>query len=422
MPVNFDRARTMWASPKLREIWQERMRRVSNNWTQAQVISVLEGMRDGALEYIPDHQFRNFIEKYTNQGLSVLPLEFAYGKVRVYIGRNPSEFHEAYSRGDDQSIGYLLGFPKCCIEWFGEIWKGQTDPTLYMKDHDGPFTANILARWMGVRYVPHLPCAGSCESSAKYGEAFRELVPPQIREYADEILSWPVRWTALHGVMEIMFPVCKMQGLTEYTSELKTFDRTGTVRPHYGPNGMVHPFGGLARALPLGDAYGPIQDEHPSLWQYNGFSTREGMDIAHKGILSQVQTCDSDVICDLGAGNGQLLSSLKAKRRIGVESDLQRASASLPGIEMVHCKVQDYVIPPEVTVALVAPIRLIEESSPQLIEQLRRIPKVYVYGYGDTLTQYGGLMKECEKADLNGVLQPLGKTAEVEIALWKGVS
>ena len=416
---SFDHARVMWASPRCREIWQPKFRQITESWVFTQLDSVLEGVRDGAWEFIPDHMLNEICNKYSQKGLSVVPLSFGNGKVRIYCGNSPTEFLKAHNSGDDQTIGRLLGFPECCIQHFKDSWKGQnkTDPTLHMNGVDGPMEANILARWMGIRYVPHLPCSGICKASVEFGSRFRHITSKSIRDYKDEILSWPVRWTANHGALEIAFPVCKVQGITEYTRQVVTLDREGFVRPHEAPNGVVHPFGGAARALPLGRKYEKPAPNIIGKWEFNGFANQESMQQAHAMILSSIQTTASDVICDLGAGDGTLLSQMNG-RKIGVESDLKRASSVVSGVEMVHSKIQDYTIPREVTKVLLAPIRLIEQPCSKLIEQLKRVPNIYLYAYRDTLNRYGGMREECEAAGLNGYLTPLNSTPQGEIVQW----
>lgn len=420
----FENIRFMWASSRCREDWQQVFKSMPTDWVKTQILSVVEGIRPGMWEFVPESRLKQICEDNIQLGLSVVPLGYyPNNAVRIYVGKQPSEFQKAYMGEDIAAVGSLLGYPDCCIEWFNRIWKEPlTDPTLYMENHDGPFTANILLRQGGVRYVPHLPCKGDCEASVSFGESFREITSPEMRIIKDEILKWPVRWSALHGALEIFLPVCKMQGYTEHTPDIRIVDRVGEVYPYYAPNGLIHPFGGAARALPKGNKPPRrIQSSSNSrLWEHNGFSSHEGMEKSHDPLVASIQTSESDVICDLGAGNGALLSKFTAKRLIGVESDLQRASESLPNIEMYHSKVQQFQIPSDVTIALVAPIRLIEEKSPQLIEQLKKVSRVYIYGYTDTLKQYGSLAKECEAAEMNGCLTPLCKTPEVEVALWKG--
>ena len=415
-------ARVMWASPKCREIWQQKFLQISNNWIHTEFDSVVSGVRDGAWEFIPDNQLQDVCSKYGKLGLSVIPLQFLPGKVRIYCGNKPQEFLKAWNSQDNEKIGELLGFPDCCIQNFTKNWVGGdlTDPTLHMKTVDGPKEANILLRWIGIRYIPHLPCSGDCSKTAELGQAMRKIVPNPIRNYMDEILDWPVSWSTLHGAMEIFLPVCKIQGRSEITKKRIIHDRKGRIYPRYAPNGMCHPFGGEARGLPQGKDYWVEKPEfiQDGLWGNNGFSSFEAMESAHQVLVSSFQTTSNDVLCDLGAGNGYLLSKLTAKRRIGVESDLQRASMSVSGVEMLHGEIQNYQIPSDVTAVILSPIRLIEKSSPSLIEQLKRIPNVFIYAYRDTLDKYGSLAKECELAGLQGNLQILNTSQHAVAARW----
>jgi hypothetical protein len=146
------------------------------------------------------------------------------------------EFKMEWDRGNNKDIGILLGYPRCCTEFFDKIWVKEKylDTTWHMAlnsrnvKHDSNFVelvlkfqTNVLWRWIGVRLVPHLPCSFDCIPSIDLGNDFLEL---GIRmgykdemEWLKEILSWSVEWSALHGIGEIKNPLFKISTRVDAT-------------------------------------------------------------------------------------------------------------------------------------------------------------------------------------------------------------
>ena len=89
-------------------------------------------------------------------------------------------------------------------------------------DPDTPFQANILWRWMGVRAVPHLPCSFACPGTVEFANSLmglgREIGYGAEMEGIEEILSWPVSWSALHGIAEVKTPILKASTRTDATA------------------------------------------------------------------------------------------------------------------------------------------------------------------------------------------------------------
>src|SRR5206468_4260350 len=130
----------------------------------------------------------------------------------------------------------LLAFPVCCRAFFKDIWARQSclDTTWAMTADawgadrgraatvSGPPGANILWRWMGVRLVPHLPCRFDCGDTLALAERLRAVwVEAGFFEelgWAEEILRWPVEWSALHGIAEIKTPILKVATRTDATA------------------------------------------------------------------------------------------------------------------------------------------------------------------------------------------------------------
>jgi SAM-dependent methyltransferase len=214
-------------------------------------------------------------------------------------------------------------------------------------DVRGTAPANILWRWACVRAVPHLPCAFDCPATVDFGNRMLRVgVEAGYAEemgWIEEILSWPVEWTALHGIAEIKTPVLKIVTRTDATASRYVVRHAGTGWPREGATGLRFPFQVPERAL-VSDSAGFHRGlEHPITltrkptrpdWYHrdNGFSSRHGMDRAHGPLVSAAREAlegRTGAVIDLGCGNGALLSKIVAGRDGLVAFGVDRSAPAL---------------------------------------------------------------------------------------------
>lgn len=273
--------RLSWVSDHAREIWEPRLNRIIKAWLDIEWLSIVSGIRSCCIITASPDDFVVQAGEWVNHGLSALPLQiqgisnYSYsstsmkaepGKPFVFrfaLGtpRDVSNFKSAFDAGDDQEMGRLLGYPRCCSAFFRQTWVAQrlVDTTWPMAsaaatsssisgvlEVTGPPEANILWRWMGVRAVPHLPCRFNCNDSAKFGHKLLELgretgYDIEI-DWMLEILSWPVEWSALHGIAEIKTPILKVSTRTDATARKYVVRREGDKFPLEGARGLNFPY------------------------------------------------------------------------------------------------------------------------------------------------------------------------------------
>jgi hypothetical protein len=266
-----DFTRVSWVSERARAAWEPRLRRISQAWNEIGWQTVAKRIRPA---FVTSTSLDDLVSKsalWCEHGLATLPLALEGTPGDSYAASAPPLRHgepirvpiavglphdlaavrRAWESRDDAAIGALLGYPGCCSTFFREIWidAGCIDTTWQMALNtagpadpdgavtvDGPMAANILWRWVGVRAVPHLPCRFDCEASAALGEQFlnvgRESGFTDEMEWMQEILDWPVEWSALHGIAEIKTPILKISARTDATARKRSFTGTGAhLRP-----------------------------------------------------------------------------------------------------------------------------------------------------------------------------------------------
>lgn len=157
-------------------------------------------------------------------------------------------------------FGGYFGLPGCCVESYYErrLNLGIEDAcvaiALSSRQAGGssvmelsiPFETNVLWRSIGVMAVPHQPCSPDCPSSI---DLSRSLVGMGTRmgyaaemEWLECMLQWPVDWSCLHGIAELVTPVFRASTATDATSKKLTLRLTSQRHPLEGSPGADFPF------------------------------------------------------------------------------------------------------------------------------------------------------------------------------------
>lgn len=344
--------RITWASAHAREVWEPRIRRVSQAWTETEINLVIAGAKPSALQHASPDELPALMKKLAPEGVIALPLvrvpaasgyqsasrTLNHGEpwqYRVAITRPhlAADWAMAWGKSDNETIGRLLGYPECCRKFFQRVWVTERwmDTTWPMYgDRVCSSGVNMLWRWHGVRTVSHLPCHPDCPSSVVQSNAaidYMAVTHPEEAAWMREILSWPVEWSALHGIAEIRTPIHRTSVPTDATAGKLVVKFDGIGYPEEGANGKVFPHHAHRPAAPLKFAarFNPY---------HNGFASIEAMRAAHQPLIAAAGG-PYDTVLDLGCGDGALLSRIPARRRIGVEQDPERAKHAAKHLDRV---------------------------------------------------------------------------------------
>lgn len=462
-----DFVRVSWIGDQARKVWEPRISRISAAWLEIEWRAVLAGVRECSFCFAAPEEYIEKSGQWIKYGLTALPVamhgtqdhsytatnrDYKPGQpfvYRVVVGspNSVSRLKHAYDEDDETEIGRLLGYPSCCQAFFLSTWVSQqmVDTTWPMALADArnktadlielksPPEANILWRWLGVRAVSHLPCSFHCKQTIEKGQQLiavgNDCGFTDEMKWLGEILSWPVQWSALHGIAEIKTPVLKVSTRTDATSSEYVLQYQGQGYPKEGGRGIGFPFK-TAEKKNLTESKqfkrgleNPIhaRPEKPD-WTHldNGFSSQIAMDQAHEPIV-QIATAlvkeQQGNVLDLGCGNGMLLRKICALNPglspWGIDSNADPIAHSneihpdhsgqfIAGNMFDNHRIwnpsQRYCL------AMLMPGRLLEVDVRQaqvLKEHIRRCCEaVLVYAYGDWLTRYGGLQGLAEASGI----------------------
>lgn len=226
-------------------------------------------------------------------------------------------------------------------------WKarGSRDVVRAMPTVEGPWEANILLRWAGVRLVPFLPCSGDCGEATELARRFYGVGDRHGLDVdaIGALLRLPVSFDAVGEIAIVETPLFRYQvGIDPGEDRIR--GRGGEVR------------------LPS-----------PEL---NGFRDRASMDRSHAVIRRAVSPLPTpDTVIDFGCGDGSLVASIAAVIAYGVEIDPERSTAAREKGVIVFEETIAGAAHLETywDLALLMPGRLVEMTSDQ--RELRGVPR-----------------------------------------------
>jgi len=203
----------------------------------AEVLSVKDGIRKVGTYHIRNTHLMEDISFLTNNNLVFLPIlecKPVSGFAHRFYDPEPNEprdmfvviakkysharvFREAFLRDDHSLVGMMLGYPKCCIDFFKSTWSDIIDPVWqwgYNSPHkvldknriqvSGYPECNMLLRYFGLRTVPHIVCSSTCKGTKKFSEKLSKYYS----HYDEllELLSQDITWENYKGEAMVTFP------------------------------------------------------------------------------------------------------------------------------------------------------------------------------------------------------------------------
>lgn len=433
-----DFTRRQWASPRAREVWEPRLNAIGRAWAEIERESVAAGIRSAHLCNVTPGELPAATGWAASRGLALLPMRIlarageysattrepapgeAWDYRAVYLlPELAAEWTDAWGRGDDPTMGGMLGYPECCSQFFQRVWVddrrvdttwamcGDPDVEVAHFHHVDPLN-QILGRWAGYRAVPHLPCSWDCEPTREFGRALlnlgREIGHAQEMDWLEEALSWPHEWSALHGIAEVRSPILRISTRTDATPTTYTVRIHADSYPEAGARGTRFPFRTWREERrKMVQMSPPRGKKRPSgTPAANGFATAPAMDAAHAVLIQAAAPKVGEVstIVDLGAGDGTLLArlgeALGAEQLRGVEIDELRAGGAVSGTEIVHADIRDvesWDAPADLVVLMPGRLEEMETVDRDVVAAAlaARARMILAYAYGDWLDRAGGL-------------------------------
>lgn len=139
---------------------------------------------------ISDFKIRKEVDElrqYSDKGFKIDKNSSESGQVMLYVSRNKeySENAKSYeARNEHFSLGEILGYPKCCINFFIKNFpiesKKKNDYVLAsLRNSDGfkfPFYNNTAIRHLDLTLLSHFPCRFNCSASLEIAKRNLKLI------------------------------------------------------------------------------------------------------------------------------------------------------------------------------------------------------------------------------------------------------
>ncbi len=331
--------RVIWVTEMARDIWEARLSQIVAAWIEVEWRSVGEGLRQCASVEVPLGSFGQFAMDCEKCGLIARaleinlfepggifgkgdPLHAAEPRLEVLVGRREvvEAGENAWRSGDESALGRLFGYPQCCVEQFiGEgstgclidpVWRafggmvtGGEMSFLVTGEWCRSFIVFAIGSESAALLIRHADrqCAESRRLSAALISFGRKIGRAAEMEWLLEVLSWPMEWSALHGIAELKTPVFKATMNTDATAEKYLVRNSGSRTPPEAAHGVRFPYllrhgkadpktaNGLrfpsntpsntSASLQAADSVVAISNPEGEKWYYadNGFSSRATM-------------------------------------------------------------------------------------------------------------------------------------------------
>jgi hypothetical protein len=283
-------SRSGWVSEEARSVWEPRLRRARIARARLECLSVSRGMRRCAL--LPTAAEPEVRAVASGHGLELAALagpgadrgddgpwtaltnHSTAEAIAVGSAAALEALRAALADHDLARVAGLVGVPACCAEAARQrLAKGLIDHT-WSAASGAPWDAppdarhpeargvvtvrertetNILWRALDIALIPHLPCGPGCRESVGVGLDLSGLARdsgllPELT-WIEDILSWPVAWSTLHGIAELKTPILRLVTRSDVTHVKRTLHRTGEGCPVEGAAGTTFPYRRTARVL-----------------------------------------------------------------------------------------------------------------------------------------------------------------------------
>lgn len=263
--------RVAWASDLARDVWGTRIQRVRTVLRELEWQEVRHDVRPCAHQRMETSDYHDLQRQLlaVNLDSEILPKrdERTVAAADVGIAKRSDDltsFRSAFANSDESLMGRLLGYPQCCVKAFearfatslrvDPIWTISIDSSSAHPSpgngvmFDSSACSSVIWRYIGISSISHLPCSFSCSETSRLSvarlELGRRLGFASELEWLCDMLSWPVEWSALHGIAEIKTPILKISTRTDSTASKYVIGILGSTYPIEGARGLSFPYSG----------------------------------------------------------------------------------------------------------------------------------------------------------------------------------
>jgi hypothetical protein len=126
---------------------------------------------------------------FSNKGIRVSYQDKREGMYFVYLSKDQQKswlaaYYEIMK--NDADLGMLLGYPKCCIDFFLKRFS-PNDPNLQLQPTN--MYTNISKRDKDHVLISHFPCSSDCQESIQLGRKYLAIINECDKERYEELIK-----------------------------------------------------------------------------------------------------------------------------------------------------------------------------------------------------------------------------------------
>lgn len=270
--------RVVWLTKEAKDAWEGVFVEADKILPKLEIESVVKRHRQCSWQTVEEKSYENHREQWASRGLCsevvkrvryfegfahrhLEPIEGEPALVCCIVAQDArviDEFKEAIDKSDHYAQGILLGYPKCCSQFFADVWaQGYIDPiwqaaTKSTYDKQGQnhlrvspsYLVNPLLRFVKVRLSFHLSCSFKCEESRRISKQRLELLKEmdsRLAEKFEQLLQMPMSWDCYHGIAIIRTPIFYFITNSSPTVERFLVEFEGDFIPLEAKKGLSYP-------------------------------------------------------------------------------------------------------------------------------------------------------------------------------------
>lgn len=243
--------KTNWKTVESREAWQHLFQQVGAAKVEAEWRSVMydETDRKAAIIHVNNNNREKWLRRLGQHDLVYRDLlytesyeGFSHKHLPTDISNPHRDTYAVVAQNEDiadqmdeatneltgvekhEQKGRLLGFPKCCRDFFHDVWLGEDmidplyevacntdgvemvdgDPEHLLIPEDVTLAgSNPMWKYFGLTFTTHIPCSFNCEATNEIArQRYRIMVDAGYKRVADMLAQWlelPGTWSGLHS-------------------------------------------------------------------------------------------------------------------------------------------------------------------------------------------------------------------------------
>ncbi len=283
--------RLKWVNQQAKIVWEQRIEHIKNSLFRTRYLES-ESQAACQLLAIPENEFTTTIDLLTKTysafeillgpgdavSLKGLPFTMNKGDYLIVLGAlvQLDLFKENWYAEETEAMLNQLNSASCCDSYFSSssvvsqkqdfplqsynnnnfcesgvgaqchsLQSSTTTNSDTLSFSEKSFLMNVFWQPLGLSLLDYFPCSSRCTESMELANQLFDkftMSHPQEAEWLQEILSWPLEWSTLHGIAEVKTPIVTFCYNATAMGNKVTIELHTSEYPVEGGHGVCFPY------------------------------------------------------------------------------------------------------------------------------------------------------------------------------------